>query len=258
MIYLDQIIERKKEEVERLKEEVGSDPYHPLHNDIKRKNLKRFENALRKKGVIAEIKRKSPSKGNINPFLDPVQLAKEYEKGGAAALSVLTDEVGFGGTMKDLEEIKKNVRIPILRKDFIIDPLQIKEAIHGGADAILLIVAVLKERTGEFLQIAEELGIDALVEVFSEEDLKLAIEAGAKIIGINNRDLNTFEVDLSNSLKLVKQLPKECIKIAESGIKSVDEAKLLFEGGFDALLIGETLVRTRSPKEMLGEMNDAR
>ncbi|MCB1071817.1 MAG: indole-3-glycerol phosphate synthase TrpC [Chlamydiales bacterium] len=257
MTFLDQIIERKREEVERLKEEVGSDPYHPLHGEIKRRHLKRFQNALRKKGVIAEIKRKSPSKGEIDLSLDPIKLAQEYEAGGAVALSILTDKEGFGGTIKDLEEVKKEVRIPILQKDFIIDPLQIKEAINAGADAILLIVAVLKDQTGEFLRIAEYLGIDALVEVHTKEELHFAIEAGATIIGINNRDLKTFKVDLSNSLELIKLLPKECIKVAESGIKSVEDAQELFEEGFDALLIGETLVKAKNPKEMLGEMNDS-
>ena len=183
MNLLEQIIERKKEEVERLKEEVGSDPYHPMHGEVKRKNnLKRFHNALQKRGVIAEIKRKSPLKGDLNPTLDPVQLAKEYEAGGALALSILTDNEGFGGSIKDLIAVKKEVRLPILQKDFIIDPIQIKQAIHAGADCILLIVAVLKERTGEFLKIAKDLGIDALVEVHTQKELKFAIELDRSIL----------------------------------------------------------------------------
>lgn len=258
MNFLEKLIENKKEEVERLKEEVGSDPYHPMHGEIRRKNMRRFQNALQKRGVIAEIKRKSPSKGALNLKLDPVTLAKKYEEGGALAISVLTDSEGFGGTIGDLIRVKKEVRLPVLQKDFIIDPIQIKQAIHVGADAILLIVAVLKERTGEFLKMAEDLGIDALVEVHDDEELQLAIRCGARIIGINNRDLKTFKVNLDRSLKMVKRLPKECLKIAESGIESVDDAKALFEGGFDAILIGETLVKHKDPKAIIGEINAVR
>lgn len=258
MNLLDKIIERKKEEVERLKEEVGSDPYHPMHGEVKRKNMRRFQNALQKKGVIAEIKRKSPSKGDLNPDLDPVALAKEYEAGGAVAISVLTDFEGFGGTIQDLIAVKKEVRIPVLMKDFIIDPIQIKQAVHAGADAILLIVACLKERTKEFMDMAEELGIDALVEVITEEELQIAIDCRARIIGINNRDLKNFQVDLDRSLKMIEGLPKECLKVAESGIANVKEAENLFKGGFDALLIGETLVKHKDPKALIGEMNAVR
>lgn len=255
---LASIIERKKEEVERLKEEVGSDPYHPMHGEIKRNNMRRFQNALQKRGVIAEIKRKSPSKGALNLDLDPTSLAREYEAGGALAISVLTDYEGFGGTINDLIAVKKGVRIPVLQKDFIIDPIQIKQAIHVGADAILLIVAVLKERTVEFVELAEELGIDALVEVHDEKELKQAIECGARMIGVNNRDLKTFKVDMNLSLKLIEGVPKECLKVAESGVSSVEEAKNLFAGGFDALLIGETLVKHQDPKAFIGEVNAVR
>ncbi len=253
MNILDQIIVRKREEIDNLKEEMGSDPYHPLHGEIKRKNLQRFFNAFQKKGIIAEIKRKSPSKGDINLALDSAELAKEYKLGGASALSVLTDKVGFGGTIEDLIAVK----IPIPQKGFIVDPLQIKQEIHAGADVVLLIVSVFKEQTGDFLRSAKEMGIDALVEVHNEEEIKIAIEAGAKIIGINNRDLKTFKVDLSLSIKLVQLLPKECIKIGESGVKSADDAYLLFNGGFDAIPIGETLVKSSDPKREIGEMNDA-
>lgn len=258
MNLLEKIIERKKEEVERLKEEVESDPYHPMHGEIKRKNMRRFQNALQKKGVIAEIKRKSPSKGDLNPDLDPVTLAKEYEAGGATAISVLTDFEGFAGTIDDLIAVKKEVRIPVLMKDFIIDPIQIKQAVYAGADAILLIVACLDERTEEFLQMAEDFGIDALVEVITEEELQTVIDCKPHIIGINNRDLKDFKVDLDRSLKMIEGLPKECLKVAESGITSVKEAEDLFKGGFDALLIGETLVKHKDPKALIGEMNAVR
>ena len=208
--------------------------------------------------MIAEIKRKSPSKGDINLKLDPMSLAQEYEKGGAAAISVLTDFEGFGGTISDLKLVKRGSKVPILQKDFIIDPIQISEAIAAGADAILLIVGALQERTGEFIQLAEEQGIDALVEIHGEEELKIAATAGAKIIAINNRDLRTFQVDLDHSVRLANRLPKECVKVAASGVKTVDEARRLYKEGFDAILIGETLVKAESPQKMIEEMNDIR
>jgi len=249
MNMLEKILKRKKEEVKSIKVAYQ-----------KRENTHAFLYALQREGlsVIAEIKRKSPSKGNINLNLDPQSLAKEYEKGGAAAISVLTDFEGFGGTISDLKLVKQESKVPILQKDFIIDPIQISEAIAAGADAILLIVGALKERTGEFIQLAEEQGIDTLVEIHGEEELKIAAEAGAKIIAINNRDLRTFQVDLEHSIRLAKRLPKECVKVAASGVKTVDEARCLYKEGFDAMLIGETLVKAESPTKMIEEMNDIR
>lgn len=249
MNMLEQILKRKKEEVKSI-----SVAYQ------KRENTHDFLHALQKEGlsVIAEIKRKSPSKGDINLKLDPQSLAKEYEKGGAAAISVLTDFEGFGGTISDLKLVKRESKIPILQKDFIIDPIQISEAIAAEADAILLIVGALGERTGNFIRLSEEQGIDALVEIHGEEELKIAAEAGAKIIAINNRDLRTFQVDLENSIRLAKRLPKECVKVAASGVKTVDEARRLYKEGFDAILIGETLVKAGSPIKMIEEMNDIR
>jgi len=215
--------------------------------------------ALQKDGlsVIAEVKRKSPSAGEIQAIQDPVALAKHYEAGGAAALSVLTDAESFGGALKDLELIVKNCQIPALRKDFVVDPLQIAEAILVGASAVLLIVSVLGEKTTVFLRQAEEMGIDALVEVHDEEELKIAVQAGAKIIGINSRDLKTFTVDLARAEHLVRLLPEGCVKVAESGIKTVADARRMHKAGFDAVLIGETLVRSGDPKKMIEEIHDA-
>ena len=249
MNMLEQILKRKQEEVKSI-----NIAYQ------KRENTHAFLKALQKEGlsVIAEIKRKSPSKGDIDLKLDPLSLAKEYEKGGAAAISVLTDFEGFGGTISDLKLVKRASKVPILQKDFIIDPIQISEAIAAGADAILLIVGALGERTRQFIQLAEEQGIDALVEIYGEEELKIAAEAGARIIAINNRDLRTFQVDLENSIRLAKLLPKECVKVVASGVKTVDEARRLYKEGFDAILIGETLVKAESPIKMIEEMNDIR
>lgn len=249
MNILDAIIERKKKEVKEIKIAYQ-----------KRENAHAFLKALKKPGlsVIGEIKRKSPSKGDIDLKLDPVSLAKQYEEGGVSAFSVLTDFEGFGGTLDDLKKIKEETILPILRKDFIVDPIQISESIAVGADAILLIVRALGERTEEFLRLADKQGVDALVEIHDEEELQIAVKAGAKIIGINNRDLRTFKVDLSHSERLAKLLPKGCIKVTESGIQSIDDARGLYAAGFDAVLIGETLVKAKSPKQFIEELNAIR
>jgi indole-3-glycerol phosphate synthase len=246
---LEEILLRKKEEVKTIDVKYQ-----------KRKNPHTFLKNLRQEGmsVIAEIKRRSPSKGDINNNLDPLALAKEYEKGGAAAISVLTDYEGFGGTLEDLKVVKKGVQTPILRKDFIVDLKQISEAIAVGADAILLIVKALKERTKEFVDAANEQGIDALVEVLDEEEIQIAIDAQAKIIGVNNRDLKTFSVDLTRSEKLVSLLPKDCIKIAESGVETLADAKRFYDVGYDGVLIGESLVKAPSPAQMIKEIHDIR
>ena len=247
MDILDQILERKKEEVKSI-----SLSYQ------KRTNSHAFLHALQKRGlsVIGEIKRKSLSKGDINLKLDPLSLAKQYELGGASAISVLTDEKGFGGTLQDLQVVKTGVEIPVLQKDFVVDPVQISQAINAGADAILLIVRVLGERLGEFIKLANEQGIDALVEVHNGEELGNAVTAGAKIIGVNNRDLHSFKVDLKRSKQLVSLLPKDCVKVAESGVNTVAEAQSLYMAGFDAVLIGEALVRSQDPQTMIQEMVD--
>lgn len=246
MDILEKIVERKKREVQALKVTYQ-----------KRENPHTFLHALQKKGlsVIGEIKRKSPSKGDINLKLDPADLAKEYEAGGVAAFSVLTDYEGFGGTLDDLQTVKTSTSCPVLRKDFTVDPIQISESIAAGADALLLIVRVLKERTGEFLSLTEEQGIDALVEIHDEEELKIAVDAGAKIIGINNRDLQTFQVDIKRSEALARLLPEGCVKVAESGIQTVEEAHALYKAGFDAVLIGETLVKSKDPKTFIEDIH---
>ncbi|MCB1110401.1 MAG: indole-3-glycerol phosphate synthase TrpC [Chlamydiia bacterium] len=249
MDILDQIIERKKREVQSLKVSYQE-----------RENSHAFLKALQQEGlsVIGEIKRKSPSKGDINLKLDPLALAQTYEKGGVAAFSVLTDYEGFGGTLHDLQIVKKGTRCPVLRKDFIVDPVQISESIAAGADALLLIVRALGQRTKEFLRLAEKQGIDALVEIHDEEELKIAAEAGAKIIGINHRDLRTFHVDLSRSKELIHSLPQDCIKVAESGVKTIEDARLLYEAGFDAVLIGEALVTAQDPQTFIEEIHAIR
>ena len=246
MDVLQQIVERKKEEVEAIHISVQ-----------KRTNSHAFLHALQKPGlsVIAEIKRKSPSKGYINPDLDAHETASKYEAGGAAAISVLTDKAGFGGSLADLEVVKQAVKVPVLQKEFIIDPVQVFQAIAINADAVLLIVRVLGERTKEFVSLCDEHGIDALVEVHDKKELEIAVSAGAKIIGINNRDLASFTVDFKHSEQLVSLIPADCVRVAESGVKTVDDAHSLHAMGFDAVLVGEALVRSADPQSMIQEMS---
>lgn len=258
---LKSILDRKKMEVEKLKEEItqlGTE--HPIsktmHLKGKIERSKAFYNALNlPKGsltVIAEIKRRSPSKGHIGYIKDPSNLSRIYHEGGAGAISVLTDMEGFGGSMEDLKAVVSAQGAfkgdypgpcPVLRKEFIIDEVQIAEAAQGGASAILLIIAALgKERTKELLEVTHAYGLDALVEVHNEKELDIAIEIGSEIIGVNNRDLRTFEVSLDNSFNLVDKIPGNVVKVAESGIGNCVDVWKLRDAGFNAVLVGETLV----------------
>lgn len=243
------ILRNKVQEVEQLK---ANNPVF----DLSRNSLD-FGRALQRDGlcVIAEIKRRSPSKGAINESVNVADQAKLYESGGASCISVLTDKVGFGGSLKDLAEVRAQCpNTPILRKDFIVDPIQILEAKHHGADCVLLIVSVLQDRTAEFVNRCDALGLHALVEVKTEQECEIAVKAGAKIIGINNRDLVTFEVDVENALRLIDYLPGHVVKVAESGIHEVELAKRYFEAGFDGVLVGEALMRAQSPAEFVREL----
>ncbi len=208
----------------------------------------RFHAALSRKdrtNIIAEIKRASPSKGVINANIKVDQLARQYQSGGAAAISVLTENKYFGGEIADLILVAKTVNIPVLRKDFTVDAYQIYEAAAAGADAVLLIVAALSEaELIEFSAIVEDLGMDALVEVHTAQEIETAQEIGAKIIGINNRNLQTLEVSLDVSRQLIFERPVNALMIAESGIKTGDGIEELRTLGFDGFLIGETLMRT--------------
>jgi len=266
---LQVIVERKRREVAKIRKETetveGISP-HPVVQVLARvkdaalhesqiRRPKNFYNAINKpKGVIsviAEIKRRSPSKGHIGHIHDPGQLSRVYNEGGAAAISVLTDEVGFGCSVNDLVQVvdmqsqclgNSPCPCPVLRKEFIIDPFQIAEAAVCRASAVLLIVVVLCERTKEFIEVTHAVGLDALVEVHNEDELKIAIDAGAEIIGINNRDLHTFKVTLETSKKLRPLIPEGVVAVAESGIKEVTDVWELRDAGFQAVLIGEMLV----------------
>jgi indole-3-glycerol phosphate synthase len=198
--------------------------------------------------VIAEIKRRSPSKGDLNPGLEPAQVASAYERGGAACLSVLTDAEFFGGSVGDLQAARSACAIPVLRKDFTIDARDIADARLMGADAVLLIVAALEDaELRAFLAIAGELAIDALVEVHDERELDRAADAGASIIGVNQRDLTTFEIDRELAAKLAPRMPDGAVTVAESGIRGVDDASAVAAAGFRAVLVGESVVTSGDP-----------
>jgi len=198
--------------------------------------------------VIAEIKRASPSKGAICPDLDPAAFARAYEKGGAAALSVLTDNRFFSGSNDDLVKARSAVTLPVLRKDFVVTPYQIYEAAAMGADAILLIVRILSaEQLEGYLDISRRLGLDVLVETHSAEEIEIATAAGARIIGINNRDLTTFDTRIETTLDLSAGIDGGRIAVAESGIRSRTDIETLLRAGICNFLVGESLVRAKDP-----------
>jgi indole-3-glycerol phosphate synthase len=205
--------------------------------------------------VIAEMKKRSPSAGVLRDNFDPVALAKSYAAHGAAALSILTDEKFFGGNLENLQKARDACVLPILRKDFILSPYQIWEARAFGADAILLIVAMLdRSELFELLSAAEESGLHALVEVHNEAELDRALLAGANLIGVNNRNLQTFEVTLETTERLSKLIPSSSVRVAESGIASRDEVKRMAACGVDAVLVGSHLMRQSDPGEALSKL----
>jgi indole-3-glycerol phosphate synthase len=251
---LSRIVGQKRAELAGLEsmrgewERLASDRLHDAGN------TRDFRAALKqnKPAIIAEIKKASPSKGVLVEQFDPAAIARAYFEGGAAALSVLTDREFFQGAMADLQAARAAVSIPVLRKDFTIDDIHVVQAAANGADAILLIAAVLEERElRRFRELAAEFNLAALVEVHDGEELKAALASGAEIVGVNNRDLNTFEVKIETSLRLVDQIPSGVIKVSESGIHSGADARRLSAAGFDALLVGEHLMRSGDPAAAL-------
>ncbi len=239
---LDQIIKTKQEEVAQLKKEASPAQLQKIIDGLE--PCRDFKKALKNNdcNIIAEVKCASPSRGRLIVKFDPVHIARIYEDNGAASISVLTDELYFSGHKNHLTQIRKEVRLPLLRKDFIIDPIQIYETRAIGADAILLIVRTLGNKLKEIISIAQGIGLYPLVEVHTEEELDAALDAGADIIGINNRNLDTFVTDIETCLRLKAQIPIEKIVVAESGIKARKNIESLIEAGINAFLIGEHLV----------------
>ena len=218
----------------------------------------RFYKALQKEGMsyICEVKKASPSKGLIAPDFPYVKIAREYEKAGASAISCLTEPYYFKGSDAYLREIASTVSIPVLRKDFTVNQYMIYQAKVLGASAILLICAILDdEQLTEYLALADSLGLDALVEAHDAEEVARALKAGAQIVGVNNRDLKTFEVDVRNSIRLREQAPRDVLFVSESGIKTSEDIRKLYENEVDAVLIGETLMRSEYKKQALETLN---
>lgn len=216
-----------------------------------------FEKALDKKDIafICEIKKASPSKGIIAGHFPYIQIAGDYEKAGADAISVLTEPDFFMGKDEYLKQISCKVSVPLLRKDFIIDKYQIYQAKILGASAVLLICSLLDtEKLKEYINICRSLGLSALVEAHTKDEISSAIKAGARIIGVNNRNLKTFEVDIQNAVRLRKYVPKDILFVAESGIKTAEDIDALRKAGVNAVLIGETLMKSHNKKEMLDSL----
>ena len=255
---LDEIVEHKKSE---LKQSIMLKPLREIEEDIKElPEPKDFYGLARNyKGlkIISEVKKASPSKGVICKDFDPVKIAKSYEDNGAFAISVLTDRKFFDGQLEYLSAIKKVVDIPLLRKDFTIDPYQIFEARLYGADIVLLIVSVLDTtQLKEYLEITDSLGMSAIVEVHDTNELEKAIGAGSSIIGINNRNLKTFEVDLSTTEKLIEYIPGHIHVVSESGINDPADIRRLGSLGISTFLIGESFMGSSDPGGRLGEFID--
>ena len=249
---LDRIVARTRADLELRKQAVpaGRLPAPPQGAGAS----PRFESALRAPGlgVIAEFKRRSPSAGTLREGADLHELLGAYERGGAVAFSVLTDEPHFDGRLQDLREARTEHGLPVLRKDFIVDPYQLQEARSAGADAVLLIVAALsQEQLVDLYGQARELSLDVLVEVHDAAELERALAAGATVIGINNRDLRDFSVDVGRTQRLLAQIPDGVAVVSESGIGTAEQLRELREAGVSAVLIGESLMRAPDPAEKL-------
>ncbi|MFT5429860.1 MAG: indole-3-glycerol phosphate synthase [Myxococcota bacterium] len=249
MSYLEDIMLRKRVEVRGLKDEFSiteiAKTLEQCTTDVVGKLRRPVDSPLR---IIAEHKRRSPSKGDIRPGSDPAEIARMYEVSGASAMSVLTDEVGFGGTSADLIAARAAVSLPILCKDFVVSPLQVMLARKWGADIVLLIVAGLSPpELKRLFGLVEQLGMTALVEVHDAHELHVAGVLGATLIGVNNRDLHSFEVDLALSETLVDRFPKGAVRVSESGIRTSADLRRLRAAGYDAALIGESLMRADHP-----------
>jgi indole-3-glycerol phosphate synthase len=254
--FLEKILETTRQKVTLQRERTDVRELRAKAFEIREQLEKyRFSKTLSDRNrinIIAEIKRASPSKGTINDSINVTETAKAYKAGGACAISILTEEQFFKGSLDDLRVARDAVDLPILRKDFIVDDFQIYEAAAAGADAILLIVAALGfENLRDFQTLARELGLDALVEVHTAAELEIATEIGARLVGVNNRDLRSFDVSLDISRELIKHRPTGALMIAESGLSKKEEILELRSLGFDGFLVGETLMRAGNAVQTL-------
>jgi len=256
---LDEIVKAKAKRLEELKHR------EPLRDVLARavevKESRKFHSlaeSLRtpdRINVIAEIKRRSPSKGVIRENFDAASIAEGYERAGAAAISVLAEEDFFGGSLSDVKSVRQHTRLPLLRKDFLFDQYQVYESVLAGADAILLIVAILDDDLlGELIRLAHGVGLETLVEVHTAQEMGRAVNAGSQIVGVNNRDLTSFRVDLNISRELARLAPDDMLLVSESGINGGEDIRKLRRAGFDAFLIGEHFMRADDPGNQLGKL----
>src|SRR5499427_1484307 len=257
---LSEILSRKREVVARLRADPAAQDFRDRAlairtNATPRRLLQALQSNSKRVNIIAEFKRQSPSAGLIRSDLSAPDIATRYQRGGACAISVLTDEQYFGGSILDLGAIRANTALPLLRKDFIIDEIQIYEAAAVGADAVLLIAAVLDDVALAKLRATaeDELSLDAVVEVHTPEELRRAVRTGAKLIGVNNRDLQTFRTSLETSERLIAEAPRDQVMISESGLQDPKSLCHLRALGFRGFLIGEALMRARDPEMALRE-----
>lgn len=256
MNILEEIIIHKRAEVERKKMSGGVKNYGGMRS-IEHRNFKKSINKIKGISLIAEIKKRSPSIGTIVDEFSARRLAQVYELAGADAISVLTDEKYFGGNDEYISQVKKNCRLPVMRKEFIIDEYQIYESYYLGADAILLIAGILNQTDLEkFLRIASRLNLAVLVEIHNELELDRALNAGADIIGVNNRDLQNFKIDMETSLRLCPLVPDEIIKVSESGIRTPGDIRRLMEAGFDAALVGTSILQAKNITRKIAELKN--
>ena len=251
--YLDRIVARHRE--------LAAADRRPLDDARAMAPIRGFADALEglaHLAVIAEIKRRSPSKGDLHPHLDPALLATDYARGGASCLSVLTDEDSFGGSVADLQTARAACALPVLRKDFTVDERDVLDARLMGGDCLLLIAAALEpEELIGFHALALEVGLDVLVEIHGEEELEVALAAGATMIGVNQRDLITFQVDHQRAVRMAGVVPDHVIKVAESGVRDRADAATLHAAGYHAVLVGESLVTAPDPAAAVAELTSA-
>ena len=256
---LDELAAYASFRVAEAKKKIAADEMERKARSLPKGDF-RFEHALCNTGVsfICEVKRASPSKGLIAEDFPYVEIAREYEQAGADCVSVLTEPKWFLGSDEIFKEIRAAITLPMIRKDFTVDAYQIYEAKCMGADAVLLICALLDDKQlREYREMAEELGMDALVEAHDAEEVERALKSGARIIGVNNRDLRTFEVDMANSINLRKLAPENVIFVSESGIRTSEDIQRLHDSKIEAVLVGETLMRSPDKKAALEELNGA-
>jgi len=252
MTILDTIIKRKTEEIAFAKPKI---PLSQLKDSefFDKKTISLKESLKNKNGIIAEFKRQSPSKGIINNGVSPLEVVSAYEKFGASGVSILTDKDFFGGSFEDILNVRNHINIPILRKDFMIDEYQFYEAKSIGADVILLIAACLSPtQVQEFTEISHKLGLEVLLEIHTEEELKHC-NSNIDLVGINNRNLKDFKVDLQHSVNLKNLLPENVLSVAESGIYNLEDFKYLKEKGFDGFLMGEYFMKNENPAKAFEE-----